>query len=159
MHVKSNNIEAMIANKTDETIRKKGDSLLQRYQKGLEESMKGSELDFYGVDLLNYKCYKISFNRGGSRIYSLKLLKNKKAIINLKHLDDEKIFQYPVTVALNHESIVENPQRISKIKAFINQCKWKKVIFFIAQKVLKKFETNNKTIVLMCCANHRIVKK
>ena len=85
MHVKSNNIEAMIANETDETIRKKFDSLLQRYQKSLEESMKGSELGFYGVDLLNYKCYKISFNRGGSRIYSLKLLKNKKAIINLKH--------------------------------------------------------------------------
>ena len=138
MHVKSNNIEAMIANETDETIRKKIDSLLQRYQKSLEESMKGSELRFYGVDLLNYKCYKISFNRGGSRIYSLKLLKNKKAIINLKHLDDDKFFQYPVTVALNHESIVKNPQGISKSKTFINQCKWKKVIFFHRTKSIEK---------------------
>ena len=31
------------------------------------------------------------------------------------------IFQYTITVPLNHKNIVKDPQRISKIKPFINQ--------------------------------------
>ena len=42
MHLKSNNIEMVIANKTDEIIAELFDSLLQKWQKGLEESMKWS---------------------------------------------------------------------------------------------------------------------
>ena len=44
MHSKSDNIEILIGNETDEVIKDLFDSLLQRYQKGLEESVKGSEL-------------------------------------------------------------------------------------------------------------------
>ena len=41
--------------------------------------MKGSESIFDGVDLLYYKCHKISLSRGGSYIDSPKWLKNSKA--------------------------------------------------------------------------------
>ena len=40
--------------------------------KGLEESMKGSELVFDSVDLLHYKCLKISLNCSISYIDSPK---------------------------------------------------------------------------------------
>ena len=40
MHTKSINIEIMIGNETDEIIKELFDSLLQRYQEGLEKSMK-----------------------------------------------------------------------------------------------------------------------
>ena len=50
-------------------------SLLQRYQKRLEESMKVSEFVFDSVGLLEYKLNKISLNRGGSYIDSPKWLK------------------------------------------------------------------------------------
>ena len=43
MHTKSNNIEIMVGSETDEIIKELFKSLLQRYQEGLEESMKGSE--------------------------------------------------------------------------------------------------------------------
>ena len=43
MHTKSDNIEIMIGNETDEIIKKLFESLLQKYQEGLEKSMKGSE--------------------------------------------------------------------------------------------------------------------
>ena len=39
--------------------------------------------------------------------------------------DDGNCFQYTLTVALNHESIVKDPQRISKITPFINKYNWK----------------------------------
>ena len=46
MHSKSDNIEIMIGSETDEVIEELFKSLLQRYQKELEESMRGSEFVF-----------------------------------------------------------------------------------------------------------------
>ena len=121
---KSNNIEIMIGNETDKIIKELLDSLLQRYQERLEESMKGSEFVFDRVELLYYKCHQVSLNRGGSYIDSPEWLRNKKATINPKNNDD-KSFQYSVTVALNHEQIKKDPQRITKTKPFIDQHNWK----------------------------------
>ena len=118
MHTKSDNIEMMIGNETNEIIEELFDSLLQKYQKGLEESMKGSELIFDSVDLLYYEFLKISLNRGGSYIDSPNWLKNKKATINPKNNND-KCFKYAITGALNHKRIVKDQQEISKIKLFI----------------------------------------
>ena len=66
MHSKSDNIEIWIRNKTNEIIDERFDSLLQKYQKRLEESMKGSKFVFDSADSLYYKLHKISLNRGGS---------------------------------------------------------------------------------------------
>ena len=57
-------------------------------------------------------------------------------------------FQYALTVALNYQNIEKNPQRILKIKPFINQYDWKKIDFPSEQKDWKNFELNNKTIAL-----------
>ena len=58
----SDNKEIMIGNETGEIIQQLLDSLLQKYEKGLEESIKGTKFVFDGVDLLYYKCHKISLN-------------------------------------------------------------------------------------------------
>ena len=118
MHTKSDNMEMIIGNETNEIIEEIFDSLLQKYQKGLEESVKGSELIFDSVDLLYYEFLKISLNRGGSYIDSPNWLKNKKATINPKNNND-KCFKYAITGALNHKRIVKDQQEISKIKLFI----------------------------------------
>ena len=41
MHTKSNNVEIMIGSETDEVIETLFESFLQKYQEGLEESMRG----------------------------------------------------------------------------------------------------------------------
>ena len=46
IHRKSDNIEMMIDNETDEIIEELFNCLWQRYQNNLEESMKGSEFVF-----------------------------------------------------------------------------------------------------------------
>ena len=43
MHTNRNNMEIMISNEAAEIIREFFESLLQRYQEGLEKLMKGSE--------------------------------------------------------------------------------------------------------------------
>ena len=78
MNTKSDNIEIMISNETDEIIEELFHSLLQRYQEGLEESIRRSEFAFDSVNLLYYKLHKTSLNRSGSYIDSPKWLKIKK---------------------------------------------------------------------------------
>ena len=111
-----------------EIIEKLFKSFLQRYQEGLEESKRGSEFIFDNVDALYYDLNKISLSRGGSYIYSPEWLQNKKATINPKNNDD-KCFQYALTVALNYEQTNNRPERISKIKSFIDHNNWKKIDF------------------------------
>ena len=123
---KSHNIEIMMGNEIDEIIEELFESLLQKYQERLEESMKGSEFVFDSVDLLYYKVHKISLNRGRSYIDSPKWLKNKKATIYQKKNDD-KCFQYSITSALSYEQIKSHPERISKFMTFIDQYNWKEI--------------------------------
>ena len=94
----------------------------------MRRKIRGSEFVFDNVDSLYYKHHKISLNRGRSYIDSPKWLKNKKATINPKNNDD-KCFQYALTIALNHEQIKKDSQRITKIKPFINQHNWKEIDF------------------------------
>ena len=54
MGTKSDNSEIMMCSETEEIIEELFKSLLQRYQEGLEESMKGSEFIFDSVNLLYY---------------------------------------------------------------------------------------------------------
>ena len=70
-----------------------------------------------------------------------------KATINPKNSGD-KCFQYAVTVALNHEQIKKDPQRISKIKPFIDQYNWEKINFPSQKNDWNEFEKNNKTIAV-----------
>ena len=53
-------------------------------------------------------------------------IKNKEAfkIVNSINKKDNKLFQYAVTVVLDHEKIKKDPKRIKKIKTFINKYKW-----------------------------------
>ena len=68
---------------------------------------------------MSHKCHKINLKQGRSYIDSPKLIKNKKATIKLINKKDNECFQYPVTVALNHEEVIKEPQIITKIKPFI----------------------------------------
>ena len=60
----------MIYDNADKIINKLFESLLNRYQIGLETSMRNSDFIFYCVHLLYYKCHKINMNCGGSYIDS-----------------------------------------------------------------------------------------
>ena len=53
---------------TDEVIKNLFNSILQRYQKGLQESMRRSDFVFDYVESLNYIFHKIGMKRSGSYI-------------------------------------------------------------------------------------------
>ena len=95
LHSKSDNVEIMIGVDTNEIIKKLFNSLLQRYQKGLEESMRGSDFVFDYAESLNYILKDLK--RFGSYIETPDWIKKNQAIINVEN-DDDKCFQYPMTV-------------------------------------------------------------
>ena len=138
VHAKSNNLEIIMGSETNEIIEERFKSFLQRYQEGLEESMRGSGFIFDSIDALYYDLNNISLSRGGSYIDSPEQLKSKKATINPKNNDD-KLFQYALTVALNYQNIKNNLERISKNKPFISQYNWKEIDFPSHRKDWKKF--------------------
>ena len=69
----------------------------------------------------------MSINRGGHKLFLLNGLKIKKTI-NSKN-DDDNCFQYAITVALNHEQIKRDPQRMTVVRPIISQSEWKAIKF------------------------------
>ena len=68
------------------------ESLLSRYQNGLETSIRGIDFISYSVQLLYYKCHKINCECHGSYFHSPGWIKRKKH--NKFKNDDDKCFQY-----------------------------------------------------------------
>ena len=64
MHTRSDNEEFMNGDDTDEIIKGRFKSFLQKYEENLQNKMKGSNFKFDGVNFLYYDCNKISLNRG-----------------------------------------------------------------------------------------------
>ena len=142
MYTRSFNEEIMKGSGTDEVIKLLFESFLKKYEENLQEKMKGSDFEFDRVNFFYYDFNKTNINRGGSYIDSLQWLKNKKSTINPKN-NDAKCFQYAVTLSINLISTDNHPERISKIKPFINKYNWKDIDFPAKSKDWKKFESNN----------------
>ena len=134
MHTKSDNIEIMNGTETSDAIKELFNSLLRRHQEGLETKMRGSSNVFRSADLLYYHLHKISLNRVSSYINSPEWLKNKGPTINPKNTRDNECFKYGIIAALHHQEIVRDPQRISKLKPFIDSYNWKDIDFPLHSK-------------------------
>ena len=119
--------------------------------------MRGSDFAFDGVNFLYYDFNKISISRGGSYIDSPKWLKDKKSTINPKN-NDYKCFQHGVTLALNLDKINNHPERISKVKPFIEEYNWKDIDFPSTSKDWKKIKLNNEIALNILYVPHNTKK-
>ena len=70
MYSTSNNIKLTSYNDVTEVVNKLFESLLSRYQDNLETLMRQRDFICDSVQLMYYKCLKISFKRSGSYIDS-----------------------------------------------------------------------------------------
>ena len=65
---------------------------------------------------------------------------------NNNNNNDDDNFQNALGDALNYQTIETDPERISKLKPYINKYNWKGIEFPAGSKEWQKFEQNNKTI-------------
>ena len=128
---------------------KLSENLVDLLYKIIKKILKNEKSEFVrdSIALLYYHLHKIDLKRDRWYIDSPEWLKNKKSTINPKNYDDN-CFQYALTVALNHQNIRKSPQRISKVKPFIDQYNWKHIDPQSHSKDWKKVEQNNNTIAL-----------
>ena len=75
-------------------------------------------------------------------------IKNNKCIINSQNYKDNKCFQYYIIICLYHKEIKKNPERIAKLKPYINNLNWENINFPPQKQDYQQFEMNNKSIAL-----------
>ena len=120
INILSDNEKIMGGYETDDIINNLFISLKNNYQTEEQIMREGSDFNFESANRLDYKLHKIKLKRGESYVKSPEWIRNKRATINPKN-EDDNCFQYALTVALNHQSIENHPERISNIKPFINE--------------------------------------
>ena len=82
-------------------------------------------------------CYYVAVKNLSELNSSGCLRAKKEAIIN-----DDADFEDALDDALNYQTIEKNPQRILKLKPYINKYNWKGINFPATPKDRKKFELN-----------------
>ena len=95
-------------------------------------------------DEANNYCYLAIKNL--SELISLGWLQGKKETIIINNNNNN--FQNALDDALNYQTIEKDPQRISKLKPYINKYNWEGINFPAGSKKWQKFEKNNDTIAL-----------
>ena len=79
---------------------------------------------------------------------SLGRLRGKKEAIINDDNNNNNDFQNALDDALNYQTIETHPERISKLKPYINKYNWEGINFPAGSKEWQKFEQNNDTIAL-----------
>ena len=90
----------------------------------------------------NEKCYFAVKSK--LKLYSSEWLRSKKESIT----NEDNCFQNALNDSLDYQRIKKDPQRISKLKPYINQQNWKDIKFPVDKEDWKKLEQNNKEISL-----------
>ena len=114
-------------------------SLLHKYQETLENKMEGSSFVFDYVNYLDINFQTIDFIRGSSYVKSHLWMSKKKATINPKNdaKDDANCFQHALIISSHHQELNNHPERISKLKPFINNYNWKNKFSYTKKRLGK----------------------
>ena len=72
----------------------------------------------------------------------------KELIIDNSNNNNNNDFQNVLDDALNYQAIEKHPQRISKLKSYINKYNWEGINFPAGSKEWQKSEQNDDTIAL-----------
>ena len=147
-YVRSKNIVMLHADNANDIFTKLLNSFYEKYEQEQNILRNGSNYVFDYVDLSIIKFHTIELKRGSSYIPSPKWILDKKAAINPKNLNDNMCFAYAIIAALHYEEINYNPERISKLKRYINNYNWKDIKFPSTIKDWTTFEKNNANIAL-----------
>ena len=147
-YVKSKNIETRSGDNTDDIIIKLLESFLGNYEREENILRNGTDYVFDGINSTLAYFHTIVLPRGSSYIPSPKWVLDKKPTINPKNRKDNCCFAYLIIVALHHQDISHDPQRITKLKPYISDYNWKDIDFAVGSKEYKIFERNNKDIAL-----------
>ena len=147
-HVKSDNVEFRMGSDTDDVVTKLLDSFFVKYEYDENILRDGSNYSFDYVDMSAVHFHEIKLKRGGSYIDSPTWIKNKGDTINPKNTKGNKCFQFAIIAAIHNQFIGPHPERISKLRPYIDNCNWKDINFPAGPDDWRIFERSNKDVAL-----------
>lgn len=112
-YVKTENVIFLPSDKAEDILDMLIASFYDLYRDKVRQCGVGSGCAYESVEGLCIHFHKIDLNRGSSDIRSPNWLKKKNATINPKDTNDPYCFIYSIVIALNHQELVTNPERIS----------------------------------------------
>ena len=146
---KSDNIICRPSRDTNVVLNDLLSSLFDKYQVNLTTSRTSSSFVFEIFEECNIHFRQIDLRRGASYIESPDWLKNKKCTINPKNENDVYCFMHAITIALSHNELGSNPERISKkLMQYANKINWHNIDFPASYEDYVLFEQLNSDIAL-----------
>ena len=153
--------DSLILRRADDTqvfITKLYDSLLENFEKK-QNSLRGSNLVFDGIDLTLVQFIKLRLKTGGSYIPTPNWISVKKATINPQNTEESCCFAWAVVASIHNEEIGKNVHRVRKLAPFINKYDWSDINFSAEQKDWDRFERNNNNNVALNILSAQSTKK
>ena len=147
--LRSDNVICLPSSNANDAINQLLTSLYEKYQEDLRLSHASSSFTYESVDEYNIHFNKIDLRCGATYIESPKWIKNKKATINPKNTDDVYCFMYAATIALYHDVLGSNPERISqRLGIYIQVFNWHDIDFPASYEDYELLEKLNEDIAL-----------
>ena len=148
-HFSRSDVICMPSSDTNKILNELLTSLYEKYQEDLQLSRTSSSFSYESVEECNIHFNKIDLRRGASYIETPKWLKSKKATINPKNTHDVYCFMHAITIALYHNELGTNPERISKkLLAYAQKFNWHEIDFPACFADYAIFEKLNEDIAL-----------
>ena len=88
-------------------------------------ALANSRFVFDQVLFLDINLYKLNLTRGSSYFLLPDWISSKKVVINPKNEETEECFKWAIIMALHHEGIGNDLQRISKLREFEGDYNWR----------------------------------
>ena len=135
------------------------DGLIQRMFAHIKTQVENPRMPESGCTLdqimhLHINFHKLALTRGSSYIKLPEWIASKKVVINPKN-NDEVCFKWAVIVALHHEEIAQDPQRILNLQHYEHQYSWNGLEFPLETQKIGKFERNNPGIAVNVLSNKK----
>ena len=111
--------------------------LLEKFL-GLLKIIKGSDIVFERVELMDYKLHRVRLRRGGSYIKSPEWLLHKRATINPKNENDDECLWWSTISALNYNEIMKK-----EFENIFKKIKHEDKDFSSQQRDWENFDQNN----------------
>ena len=129
-HFSKSDVFCLPPSNTNDIIKQLLSSLYQKYQEDLSLAHTSSSFTYESVEECNIHFNKIDLRRGASYIDSPEWLKSKKVTINPKNTNDVYCFMYATTIALYHDQLGTNPERITqKLSIYTQSFNWHEIDF------------------------------
>ena len=113
-YVKSDNIECLPSDNTDEVLDELITSLRKSYDEEILFCRTSSNYAYESIENLDMHFNKIDLSRASSFLPTYEWIRNKKCTINPQNKNGIYWFKYSIAISLYHRELGSNPERINK---------------------------------------------